>query len=157
SIKGHKTEILTLAFSPDDARILTTEYDRIYLWDAANGKELSSITRQGGDPSIISSINWAIFSPDGNRIVIPVANSACILDAKSGNVLCTLRGHQASVSVVEFSPNGRNLATASTVVSVMMLPEGKKVSQDTTIRVSDSSTGREQFHLNPYKKSIGSI
>jgi WD40 repeat protein len=157
SITGHGNEILSLAFTPDDARILTTENDRIYFWDVANGKELSSITRQGGDPSIIESINWTESSPDGNRIVIPLGDGTCVLDAKSGKVLRSLRGHKAPVSSAVFSPSGKSLVTASRMKSVMFLPSGEKIeNHDFAIYVWDSSSGKEVFHADGYKASVGS-
>ena len=56
--------VVSAAFSPDGARVVTASDDgTARIWDAASGKELAPL---GGHTSEVAS---AAFSPDGARVV----------------------------------------------------------------------------------------
>ena len=63
-LKGQNAEISSVAFSPDDTRIVTTSIDNTaWIWDAQSGRQL--VILEGHDDEISS----AAFSRDGRRIV----------------------------------------------------------------------------------------
>jgi WD40 repeat protein len=58
---GHRSEVTSVAISPDGTRGLSGSQDRtIRLWDLETGEELSRFTRE----AIVASV---VFSPDGRR------------------------------------------------------------------------------------------
>jgi hypothetical protein len=70
SLKGHKKEVHTVAFSRDGKRIASGGHDKlIKLWDAEKGTEIGSIN--GPKNSLIGMVT---FSPDGERILSISAN-----------------------------------------------------------------------------------
>jgi WD40 repeat protein len=61
---GRCTSVLSAAFSPDGARIVTASADRTArVWDIASNEILRELRGHGG------SVQSAAFSPDGARIV----------------------------------------------------------------------------------------
>jgi WD40 repeat protein/serine/threonine protein kinase len=98
------------------------------------------------------------FSPDGKRIAtgtgrwpidvlspLPSAiepGEARIWDAETGVEILNLRGHQAAVMGVTFSPDGRFVATASF---------------DQTARMWDAKTGKELFVLKSSSSWVHSV
>ena len=61
-----------------------------------------------------SSVNSAVFSPDGSRVVTASWDrTARIWDTASGKEIALLRGHQDLVSSAVFSPDGSRVVTAS--------------------------------------------
>ena len=62
-LKGHRGYVTSVAFSPDDKRIVTGSEDKTArVWDASTGKEVLQLK---GHSSFVFSV---AFSPDGKRI-----------------------------------------------------------------------------------------
>ncbi len=138
-----------LAFSPDGRTVAIADGDG-HLVEAATGRERLQLAGFQGH-----SIHDIRFSPDGTKVVtlssapwysgsdvIP----ACLWDAHDGRRLAVLKdseshwGSQVNGSV--FSPDGRRLATASS---------------DSTARIWDVATGREQVVLRGHGKAVNSV
>jgi eukaryotic-like serine/threonine-protein kinase len=78
-----------------------------------------------------AGVNSVAFRPDGEQIAAASTDGTVqVLDAATGKVVQTLRGHRKLVFCVAFSPDGRHLASAS---------------EDRTIRLCDLATGQEVF------------
>ncbi len=129
---GGKPRIKGIAFSPDEERILVIgDENTVNIYDLSEAT--LQITFPGGPDSIIGGIAW---SPDGQQIgaalpaeMHPVAK---IWDAKSGDEVMMLKGHEAQVWMIVWDPSGAYIATTS---------------DDRTIRVWDAETGDKNSFL----------
>jgi WD40 repeat protein/serine/threonine protein kinase len=113
----------SVAFSPDDARIVTGSGDpsklpsgnqnKVRIWDAASGRNLLSLGLQRSDlPSLAYSV---AFGPDGKRVAAAdlIQRMIGIWDASSGKQLAALAGPTSPLGAVAFSPDGRRIIGAS--------------------------------------------
>ena len=63
-LKGQNAEISSVAFSPDDTRIVTASKDNtVWIWDAESGQSLVILEGHGDEIASVA------FSRDGRRIV----------------------------------------------------------------------------------------
>ena len=68
-LKGHANSLYSVAFSPDDSRIITGSADKTArLWDSVTGREV--LTLKGHDNVVLC----CRFTPNGNRIVTSSAD-----------------------------------------------------------------------------------
>lgn len=88
-------------------------------------------------------------SPDANYIVSKPreVNTICLWDIPSGKCIHTLKGNPRKVDIVDFSPDGRLILSASSIPDVLS-PEGEEYLiggpelYDKTIRIWDVKTGK---------------
>jgi len=131
----------TVAFSPDDSRLLTASEDgKCRVWNADACWSFPVLRGHQG------SVCSAAFSPDDRRIVTACSNwengsdnSARIYDASTGRLITVLQGHAASVNSAEYSADGRRIVTASS---------------DQTARVWDAGTGEQLLVLRGHAKDV---
>ncbi|CAE7167722.1 unnamed protein product [Rhizoctonia solani] len=124
--KGHTTDVESVSFSPDGARIVSGSYDNtIRIWDIERGVTI-------GRP-LEGHTDWvrsAIFSLDSAQIVS--CSDDCTIrfwDARTGETIGEpYTGHTAEVRSIAFSPRGTYMASGSC---------------DHTIRLWDVRTGRQ--------------
>ena len=116
-LRGHGDRVDSLAFSPDSKELASASADKtIRLWNLATGADR---VLQGHE-------SWAIrvtYSPDGTRLASasnPMKSDSGAKPDKDLHVwdratgqLRLLKGHSDTVSWVDFSPDGRLLASAS--------------------------------------------
>lgn len=81
------------------------------------------------------SVEGAVFSPDGRRIVAFSTSSswAFVRDARTGEEVATLKGHEGRITSASFSPDGRRIVTSAL---------------DKTARIWDAASGRQLHVLN---------
>jgi len=133
----HKDQVNSAMFSPDGKMVVTAcEDNTARLWDAANGKEIRSLSGHRG------TVESAVFSPNGKSIVTASwDNTARLWDVATGRELRVLIGHTAIVQSAAFSPDGKMIVTAS---------------WDTTARLWTTSTGQEILLLTGHRDFVRS-
>ncbi len=101
-IVGHEDAVLSVAYSPDGKRLLTSSYDNTArLWDPESGDEIRVF--RGHDWWVWS----AEFSSDGEWIITASQDgSAIVWDVQSGQPRATFRGHTGPVYRAVFAPDG---------------------------------------------------
>jgi WD40 repeat protein len=111
--------ISSLAFSPDGTRILSSSNDRICMWDAHLGTQVScSHLRSNG------RVHCLIFSPDGQRFASVASSHIVTLNGVSGEQLFAVQiseleefqGH----APIAFSPDG-NIVTVGLYKDIYMI------------------------------------
>jgi eukaryotic-like serine/threonine-protein kinase len=112
---------LTLAFHPGGSRIASSGIDgRIKIWDCATGRLLRTLNGHAG------TVYCVAYSPDGHRLAagdgfppweavehLRTPGIVKVWNEATGDEFFTLRGHTQNVMGMEFSPDGRRLATVS--------------------------------------------
>jgi WD40 repeat protein len=103
-----------IRFSPD-GKVLTSVGDgKVYVWDAATGRELRQVEvpRDG--------VEYRALSPDGTVLAsvarapdAPREATITLLEVSTGKVLHRVRGAQPPATRVAFSPDGKTLALGS--------------------------------------------
>ena len=111
-LRGHADVVRNLAFSPDGKVLVSSGQDReILLWDAIAGTRLRSIGQPGSNP-----VQVVAYSPLGKHVAVGEVSGnpqpVTIVDAATGEIVSRLAGHEAGISALAFSPDGRTLATA---------------------------------------------
>lgn len=101
-----------LAFSPDERMLAVgggPEGNRLRLWDTNGGKLVADILT--GHTVMYQGM---AFSPDGHSLAYGQPDGRIVLwDIASRAAVATLMGHQSEVLCLDFSPDGRYLATGS--------------------------------------------
>jgi WD40 repeat protein len=125
-LKGHTVPVMRLAFSPDAKRLasggsgrrvpgavapLATDRAEVKVWDTQTGKELIALPVSSG------FVGGLAFSPDGKllagtRGTSPLETDVKVWDSQTGRDLYSLKGGGFAVA---FSPDGKRLASGSTV------------------------------------------
>jgi hypothetical protein len=123
TLEGHTDRVTGIAFSPDGTLLAAAAGNHlesngaVHVWNATTGQLVYNLR---GHPHCV----WNVaFSPDGKRLASAGGQSYMragkspgevkIWDLRTGQEVCTLHGHKLSVFGVNFSPDGRRLATSS--------------------------------------------
>lgn len=128
-MQGHRGQITSAKFSPDENYIVSTSTDKtIRIWDVSTGKVIRIFLGHSG------FVNDASFSNDGKWIVSASDDKTVkIWDVESGECIRTLIGHEAAVNSISISSDDQLIISAS---------------EDKSIRLWEFNTRRKNKHLN---------
>jgi hypothetical protein len=96
--------VTAAVFTPDGRSLATATAERISLWEIATGKE--RLRCEDGAAQLACS-------PDGRALAAASGTTVLLLDLRTGKVFGRLRGHEASVSPLAFTADGKALVSGS--------------------------------------------
>jgi eukaryotic-like serine/threonine-protein kinase len=125
---GHTAWVISVAYSPDAARIVSGSADKtLKVWNAHSGIDILTIKGH------LDGVTSVAFSPDGSVIASGSGDKTIKLwNGQSGVEMLTLRGHGKEVTSVAFSPDGERIASKSA---------------DATIKLWEAKSGKELLTL----------
>jgi len=129
-LTGHSKEAFGIIFSPNGRQLASFAYDStIKIQDVTNGQLIRTIQ---------ADVDAITFSPDGNYILGADGRSYDIIywNIATGNEQRRLSGHTNIVWSIIYSPDGRQIATAS---------------DDKSIKIWDAASGRILRTINNEK------
>jgi WD40 repeat protein len=139
-LDGHIDMVTAVAFSPDGRRALSTGYDhQAILWDLERFEPIEAFKLKGASPRYM---NAAVFSPDGDHVLICAEKTMVLFNAKSGELIRRFTGHSAAVVSAVFSSDGNRLLSGS---------------DDRTMRLWDVETAKQVQVFNGHENSVKSV
>jgi WD40 repeat protein len=96
--------VLAAAFTPDGRAVATAGEQGVSVWELATGKLRF---RSAGAAAVVSC------SPDGRVLAADGGATIRLLDLRTGKEFRQLKGHQADVEALAFTPDGKRLITGS--------------------------------------------
>lgn len=118
-VKGHRSPVDHITFSPDRKYVLSGSNDRtIKLWNISEKRCIHAFEQEG-------NVGCVAFSPNGEYYITTVAETPCLFDEevehyytriwelKTNKCICTFEDHQAGVEYACFSLDSKKCLTGS--------------------------------------------
>ena len=138
SLKGHKSWVWSLAFSPDGKILASGGQDKtIRLWNTSEGKCEDKLEEH---KDVVHSL---AFSPDGRMLASGCRSGEILLwNINTCKCLRKLKGHNHWVYSVTFSPDGKLLASSA---------------GDGTVKLWNPKTGRCLHTIQAHEKTAWEV
>lgn len=109
TLLGHEGPITALAFSPDNARIVSGSADKTArIWNLADSKELAKFAAH------TNTVTAVAFAPNGQQVASGAADNILKLwNAADGAELKNFAGHTGAVTAVIVHPNGQVVSASA--------------------------------------------
>lgn len=140
-----KGTIKSLAFSPDDSKVITGGYRVPFVWDLKTGRQLQGLQAPfpPTERNIWSAIHSVAWSPNGKAVAAGTESMDIKLwDVARGNELLSLDVKTNPVKSIAFSPDGKTLAAGLSCGFVMLW---------------DMTSGQQLLSIHAHKDRIDSI
>jgi WD40 repeat protein len=139
--KGHKSNVWSVALSPDGSRLVTSGYNgEVIVWNVAEGTPIAMLDKHKGWCRAVAyhpgGSHFATAGEDGTVVVWEAGGPKEIKEIKE------IKAHESAVYDLEFSPDGKTLATAST---------------DKTVKLFDWETGKENAKLEGHEDAVWAV
>lgn len=192
--EGHSILMRSIAFSPDGKTMVSAGWDQtLRLWDVKENKPL----RVMGDPVSVSDLatdrgadfpqmyHCAVFHPDGQTIAAGAQDGTVrFRRVADGKELSVVQAHQGEIWALEYSHDGKYLASGGTdrcvclwnaqpmhkpcwklahggaIQSVAFSPDGRVLAtacNDGLVRLLEVETGKQIGVLIGHKSSVRSV
>lgn len=126
-LKGHQKRVSALSYSPNADVLASVSNDRsIKLWDTKTGELKQTLKRSNDSKWGIEMIDALKYSPNGQVLASSGKHAINLWDVNTGVLKKTLQGHKNLIRCLEYSPDGKTIASGST---------------DGTIKLWDAKTG----------------
>ncbi len=134
---GHTHDILKVKFNPDATKLISYSAGDgwLCLWDVTSSRLLwRTKTESIQKANEYYTLTSFAFSPDQNLIASGSGNGTIQLwDAKTGKLIWRADAHKDSVTAVEFSPDGKTIASAASPedsedeIKILRVEEGQVI------------------------------
>ena len=103
SLKGHTSQVTSVAYGPDGRRVLSGSWDKtVRVWGAETGQELLSLKGH------TAAVNCAAFGPDGRHVATGSDDKTVrVWDTQKGEAVTVFKWHEDTVRTLAFDPGGR--------------------------------------------------
>ncbi len=121
-LTGHTDRVNSVVYSPNGKTLASASFREIHLWDPSTQQQKATFED--------TESNLIAYSPNGRMLAVGRWQGVDVLDAQTGDQKLSLSGHTSGVRLLEFSSDGKILATAA------------RSSQDKAIRLWNARTGK---------------
>ncbi len=103
-LRGHKTWIAALVFSPDGSRVVSVDQNaHVLVWDRATGKQLEAMRGDNGYTYAIDA------SPDGTTLAWGAEAGVQLWRVAEKKVFAKLPIPRSTITTVRYTPDGKRL------------------------------------------------
>lgn len=150
-LRGHTSNVVSLAFSPDGMTLATGSWDRtIRLWDATSGRP------HGGPLEHPGQVEDLAYSPDGETLAVAAGGSVTLWNARTRTRIGRPLPHEGKVSSLAIHPAGTWLAAAGPDSNRVLLwrlpPDGGDPAY-----LEGHASGLKQVAFNPGDGALVSV